>query len=136
MPEVDELLDDSTVRLPDAATVRARGDRRTVRRRLAAGLTTAAVVAAAWTAWPGPGRPEVRPTDRPAVTETPAPPRATGFPTDTPYTRHGVSTSGNAELMPGYRTWHWRNTHGTLKKNRWPLARTVCGATGLDAEKW
>ncbi|MFJ9036851.1 hypothetical protein ACIRF8_09735 [Streptomyces sp. NPDC102406] len=136
MPEVDELLDDITVRLPDAATVRARATRRTARRRLTVGLAAVAAVGLAWTAWPDLGQGDARPARRPAVTASPTLSDPDGFPADTPYKKHGVNSVGSAKLMPAYKTWHWRNTHGDLPESQWPLAQAACGATGLDNEEW
>ncbi|MFI1679537.1 hypothetical protein [Streptomyces sp. NPDC020607] len=88
--EVEELLDDVQLHLPDGAELRARGGRRQARRRIA--LSTAAAVAVAgavlWAVVPGTGDGgrDVRPAERPD---------------------HGVRLMGAKEL-PLYEKWHWR----------------------------
>jgi ferric-dicitrate binding protein FerR (iron transport regulator) len=63
MAEVEELLDEVTVRMPSAAQLRARGDRRLARRR--SGVVAAAVVAVVGAVTlavlPGNGTHETRP---------------------------------------------------------------------------
>ncbi|MGW6275762.1 hypothetical protein [Streptomyces sp. NPDC055060] len=98
MAEVEELLDDVTVRMPSGAELRARGGRRTVRRRAAGGAAVAAVLAGAltWGAVSGGGGGDGREV-RPAVT-----------PTKNPFKVGGVVRLLSPELMPQDAKWHWK----------------------------
>lgn len=96
MAEVEELLDEVTVRMPTAAQVRARGRRRTLRRRAALGVAVTAVVAgsAVWVGVPGGGAGhEVRPA---------------ASPTGNPFKVGGVVRALSPEEMPEAGKWHWK----------------------------
>ncbi|MFH8488428.1 hypothetical protein [Streptomyces longisporoflavus] len=95
MAEVEELLDDVTVRMPSGAELRERGGRRTMRRRVAvAAAVTTLAAGAVWAVLPGgeDGR-EVRP----AVT-----------PTENPFMVGGVVRLLAPEQMPQAAKWHWK----------------------------
>ncbi|MFE6165915.1 hypothetical protein ACFQ7F_44260 [Streptomyces sp. NPDC056486] len=100
MAEVEELLDDVTVRMPSGAELRARGGRRTVRRRVAVAAGATALVAGAvtWAVMPagggggGDGR-EVRPA---------------ATPTENPFMVGGVVRLLSPELMPQATKWQWK----------------------------
>ncbi|MFE0171444.1 hypothetical protein ACFWZ2_03940 [Streptomyces sp. NPDC059002] len=103
--EVEELLDDVRLRLPDGAELRARGGRRRARRRIAVATAAVAVVAGAvlWAVVPGggDGGRDVRPADRP------------GEPGkyemgDTEYRKDGVVHLLRAKELPLYGKWHWQ----------------------------
>ncbi|MGW1492212.1 hypothetical protein [Streptomyces sp. NPDC002402] len=100
MAEVEELLDDVALRMPSAAEVRARGDRRRVR--LRAGVAAVAVALAGGMSWAlvqGGGQQEVRPAGM--LTPTPVADR-------NPY-KTGNDFDGVAEGdVPLYDTWHWK----------------------------
>ncbi|MFD9221850.1 hypothetical protein ACFWDI_17995 [Streptomyces sp. NPDC060064] len=101
MAEVEELLDDVTVRMPSAAEVRARGDRRRVRLRAGTGAVAVAMVAGmSWALLPGGGGPqEVRPAGPPAATSVAEP---------NPY-KTGNEFNGLADSdVPLFTKWHWR----------------------------
>ncbi|MCX4669711.1 hypothetical protein OG453_24015 [Streptomyces sp. NBC_01381] len=98
MAEVEELLDDTRLSMPSGAELRARGGRRTVRRRMAAGVAVAAVVAGAatWVAMPGGGDGrEVRPA---------------ATPSSNPFKVGGVVRLLQPERMPEADRWHWKGT--------------------------
>ncbi|WP_405776991.1 hypothetical protein [Streptomyces sp. NBC_01538] len=103
MAEVEELLDEVTVRMPSAAQLRARGDRRLARRR--SGVVAAAVVAVAGAVTlailPGNGTQETRPAKAPTVSRS----AAVG---NTPYKKHGVVDLKTPKALPLYGEWHWR----------------------------
>ncbi|GAA1929238.1 hypothetical protein GCM10009837_63590 [Streptomyces durmitorensis] len=99
MAEVEELLDDVTVRMPSGAELRARGERRTARRRVAGGVAVAVAVTGALT-WGvasggigGDGR-EVRPA---------------ATPTANPFKVGGVVRLLSPELMPQAAKWRWKS---------------------------
>jgi len=98
MAEVEELLDDVTVRMPSGAELRARGGRRTARRRVAGGAAVVAVVAGvvAWGVASGGGDgSEVRPA---------------ATPTANPFKVGGVVRLLSPELMPQATKWRWKGT--------------------------
>lgn len=97
MAEVEELLDDVTVRMPGGAELRARGARRTVRRRAAGGVAVAAVVAGALTWGVASGGGDGREV-RPAAT-----------PKENPFMVGGVVRLLSPELMPQATKWHWKS---------------------------
>ncbi|MFF7472735.1 hypothetical protein [Streptomyces sp. NPDC008092] len=103
MAEVEELLDEVTVRMPSSAQLRARGDRRLARRRT--GAAAAAVVAVAgvvtWAVLPGSGTHETRPAKAPTASRS----AAVGI---TPYEKNGVIDLKAPEALPLYEQWHWR----------------------------
>ncbi|MEU6761169.1 hypothetical protein ABZ916_01485 [Streptomyces sp. NPDC046853] len=96
MAEVEELLDDVTVRMPSGAELRARGGRRAVRRKIAvaAAVTTLVAGAVTWAVVPegNDGR-EVRPA---------------ATPTKNPYMVGGVVRLLSPELMPQADKWQWK----------------------------
>ncbi|MBO1329894.1 hypothetical protein [Streptomyces sp. VRA16 Mangrove soil] len=139
MPEVDELLDDVTLSLPDAATLRARGARRTGRRRvLVAGGAAAAVLAGVVWAVPGGGeRQEAGPAHAPGqqVSES-----AATFPASTPYRKNGTIVLGPAKGLPRDGSRHWVRTDKGAAEEDWPLAwvgfgSAACGPDILPKEK-
>lgn len=107
MVEVEELLDDVTVRMPNAAEVRARGNRR--RARLRAGAVAVAVVAASmsWTLVRGDGPQEVRPA---------------GEPTATPVAERNPYKTGNqinllaGSDVPLFKKWNWKVSDKSSKE--------------------
>ncbi|WP_369261821.1 hypothetical protein [Streptomyces sp. R35] len=106
MAEVEELLDEITVRMPSGAQLRARGDRRLARRRATA--VAAAVVAVAgavtWAVLPGNGpAEETRPAKAPTATASPSSELG-----DTPYKKNGVVDLLAAKKLPLYGQWHWQ----------------------------
>ncbi|MGW0903780.1 hypothetical protein [Streptomyces sp. NPDC002853] len=95
MAEVEELLNDGTVRMPSGAELRARGGRRTMRRRVAvAAAVTTLAAGAVWAVLPAGG--EGRDV-RPAAT-----------PTKNPYMVGGVVRLPTPEQMPQAAEWHWK----------------------------
>ncbi|MFC8130456.1 hypothetical protein [Streptomyces sp. NPDC057302] len=98
MAEVEELLDDVTVRMPSGAELRVRGERRTMRRRAAGGAAAAAVMAGAlvWGVASGGGGGDGSEV-RPAAT-----------PTKNPFMVGGVVRLLSPELMPQAAKWHWK----------------------------
>lgn len=107
MAEVEELLDDVTLRLPSAAEVRARGNRRRVR--LRAGAVAGAVVAAgmSWALVPGDGNgpQEVRPAGTPTSVAEP-----------NPY-KSGNKINGLAGSdVPLYEKLHWKLSDKSSKE--------------------
>lgn len=139
MPEVDELLDDVKLTLPDAATVRARGARRTNRRRILLAGTAAAVIVAGvlWTVPGGGQRQEAEPADVPGTKVSESAPV---FPQTTPYRKNDTIQLGPAKDLPQYDRWHWiRKDRGAVEAG-WPLAwvgfgSTACGPDILPKEK-
>ncbi|WP_328669895.1 hypothetical protein OG905_14990 [Streptomyces sp. NBC_00322] len=100
MAEVEELLDDVTLRMPSAAEVRARGNRRRVR--LRAGVAAVAVGLAGGMSWAlaqGGGQQEVRP----AGMHTPPP-----VADRNPYKTGEEFTEVADRDVPLYDTWHWK----------------------------
>ncbi|GAA3105141.1 hypothetical protein ACFQ0X_16445 [Streptomyces rectiviolaceus] len=99
MAEVEELLDDVTVRMPSGAELRARGGRRTMRRRVAGGVAVVAALAGVvtWGVASGGGGGDGREV-RPAAT-----------PTDNPFKVGGVVRLLSPELMPQATKWHWKS---------------------------
>ncbi|MGH4034638.1 hypothetical protein ACQB60_37615 [Actinomycetota bacterium Odt1-20B] len=140
---VEELLDGVVVRLPDPAVLRARGARRTARRRAVGAMATVVVVAAVVLAWVaaapgggdgsgrGGGGRDVPPAD--SVTAT-----ASYGEGDTPYKKDGVVHLPRAEQLPGYGTWHWRERErggdANLPLGKVGLAGVGCPTMGLGAE--
>ncbi|MET8683539.1 hypothetical protein ABZV77_04930 [Streptomyces sp. NPDC004732] len=104
--EVEGLLDDVQLRLPDGAELRARGGRRQLRRRIALSAAAVAAVAGAvvWAAAPGggDGGRDVRPADRPTE-------RGVYEKTDTSYRKNGVVHLLGAKKLPLYGKWHWQD---------------------------
>ncbi|MCQ4213928.1 hypothetical protein [Streptomyces longispororuber] len=139
MPEVDELLDDVPLALPDAATIRARGTRRTNRRRtvLTVGAVAAVLAGVLW-AVPGSGqRQEAGAADSPASTVSQSAP---GFPQATPYRKNGTLRLGPAQGLPHYDRWSWVHQDQGAVEEGWPLAwvgfgSTACGPDILPKEK-
>ncbi|MEV5611143.1 hypothetical protein [Streptomyces sp. NPDC052225] len=137
MPEVDELLDDVTLSLPDAATLRARGARRTGRRRmLAAGGAVAAVLAGVLWAVPGSGQ-EARPASGPGMKVSQS---ASAFPESTPYRKNGTILLGPATDLPRDGSRHWARTKEGAPEEGWPLAwvgfdLNACGPDILPKSK-
>ncbi|MBA2944330.1 hypothetical protein [Streptomyces himalayensis] len=103
MVEVEELLDETVLRMPSGAEVRARATRRRTRRRVAVAAAVTAVVvgAASWAVLPGGGPADVRP----AGTPTASPSADAG---DTPYKKDGVVRLLTGEQVPLDEKWHWR----------------------------
>ncbi|MGW6023240.1 hypothetical protein [Streptomyces sp. NPDC055099] len=99
MAEVEELLDDVTVRMPSGAELRERGARRTARRRVAvAAVVTALVAGAGWAMLPGGGDGrEVRPAATPKTN---------------PFMVGGVVRLLAPEQMPQAAKWHWKGDEG------------------------
>ncbi|MGW6062221.1 hypothetical protein [Streptomyces sp. NPDC055189] len=97
MAEVEELLDDVTVRMPSGAQLRARGGRRTVRRRVAvAAAVTTLVAGTVWAVLPGGGGGDGREV-RPAVT-----------PAKNPFMVGGVVRLLTPQQMPQAAKWQWK----------------------------
>ncbi|MEU3738920.1 hypothetical protein AB0E78_17780 [Streptomyces sp. NPDC032198] len=114
MAEVEKLLDEVAVRMPTAAQVRARGKRRTVRRRVALGVAVTAVVAGAatWLAVPGGGEGrDVRPAAKP---------------TENPFMVDGVVRVLAPEQMPEAGKWQWK---GDEEEDTRDLALPAVGDT-------
>ncbi|MEV3857465.1 hypothetical protein AB0J38_24430 [Streptomyces sp. NPDC050095] len=132
MPEVDELLDDVTLTLPDAATVRARGARRTTRRRiLGAGGVAAAVLAGVLWGLPDPGQGQGQGEGRevgPAASAS----AAEDFPRTTPYKKDGTIQLGPAKDLPRYGSWHWVPKAQGATEDAWPPARVGFGPAACE----
>ncbi|WP_254707161.1 hypothetical protein [Streptomyces lunaelactis] len=102
MAEVEELLDDVTLRMPSAAELRARGNRRRVRLRagaVAVAVAVAVVGGMSWALVQGGGGQKVRPAGGPTPT-----PVADGNPYKTGDAFDGLTESD----VPLYGTWHWK----------------------------
>ncbi|MFJ7630765.1 hypothetical protein ACIQZN_30230 [Streptomyces sp. NPDC097595] len=99
MAEVEDLIEDVAIRLPEAEDIRARGQRRRTRARAVRGGAAGAVVLAAAGAW-GLLLPEDGPEARQTVATT----------TANPFKVDGVVVMRPADEVPGYATWHWKET--------------------------
>lgn len=101
MAEVEELLDGVAVRLPAAEEIRARGQRRRTRRRMAGTAAGVAVLVAAgaWAVLP----PDAREPAHGTVATA----------TDNPFrTDDGLILMRDADELPGYDQWHWKANEG------------------------
>lgn len=123
MAEVEELLDDVTVRMPSGAELRSRGGRRTARRRVAGGVAVMALVTGALT-WAvasggsgGDGR-EVRPA---------------ATPTENPFKAGGVVSLLSPELMPQAAKWHWKGMEEEMVDLPLPKVGEDGSCPGSDA---
>ncbi|WP_406450876.1 hypothetical protein OG782_14250 [Streptomyces sp. NBC_00876] len=99
MAEVEELLDGVAVRLPAAEEIRAKGQRRRNRRRVAgAGGMAVLVAAGVWAVLPW---------------DAPEPEHATvATATTNPFRTDGVIEMKPADELPGYEQWHWKAAEG------------------------
>ncbi|QEV20034.1 hypothetical protein [Streptomyces alboniger] len=111
MAEVEELLDEVTVRMPSGAELRARGRRRTVRRRAAlvaaAVAVTGGALATAALARGGEGGRDIRPA---------------ATPTKNPFSVGGMVRLLPPERMPADGKWQWRGDEEEATENH-PLPR-------------
>ncbi|WP_030929391.1 hypothetical protein [Streptomyces sp. NRRL S-646] len=103
MAEVEELLDEVSVRMPSAAQLRAQGDRRLARRRSAAVAAVVVAVAGAVSlaVLPGNGTHKTRPAKPPTASHS----AAVG---NTPYEKNGTVNLKAPKSLPLYGQWHWR----------------------------
>ncbi|OKJ70346.1 hypothetical protein [Streptomyces sp. CB02460] len=99
MAEVEDLIEDVAIRLPEAGDIRARGQRRRTRARAVRGGAAGAVVLTAAGAW-GLLLPSDGPEARQTVSTTTANPFRVG----------GEVVMRPAGELPGYATWHWKET--------------------------
>ncbi|MEV5977895.1 hypothetical protein [Streptomyces sp. NPDC052114] len=109
--KVEELLDDVTVRMPDGAELRARGARRTARKRAALVAAAVAVVAGAAVVATVPGGGDRGRDVRPAAT-----------PTKNPFMVGGVVRLLPPERMPDHEKWHWKGDEEDVTE-KLPLPR-------------
>ncbi|MCX5423396.1 hypothetical protein [Streptomyces sp. NBC_00078] len=120
MAEVEELLDEVTVRMPSAAQLRARGDRRLARRRSGAVAMAVVAVAGAVTlaVLPGNDAQETRPAKAPTASQS----AEVG---NTPYKKNGVVDLKTPKALPLYGQWHWHESNG-------PALGPVGGCSTVD----
>lgn len=119
MAEIEDLIEDVALRLPEAGDIRARGQRRRTRARAVRGGAAGAVVLAAAGAWG-----LLLPADGPEARQTVATTTANPFKVD------GVVVMRPADELPGYATWHWKES-ASLPKGTGPSSDAL-PQVGLD----
>ncbi|MEV5603366.1 hypothetical protein AB0L33_18195 [Streptomyces sp. NPDC052299] len=101
MAEVEDLIEDVAIRLPEAGVIRARGQRRRTRARAVRGGAAGALVLAAAGAWG-----LLLPADGPEARQTVATTTANPFRVD------GEVVMRPADELPEYAIWHWKESDG------------------------